>query len=43
VQEKETGNFCEYFEMFRRPFVAKAEHNPREAAARERLKKLFGD
>ena len=43
VQEKETGNFCEYFEMSGRPFLAKAGNNPREAAARERLKKLFGD
>jgi hypothetical protein len=44
VQEKETGNFCEYFEMARRPFTPKpAEKNPREADARERLKKLFGD
>jgi len=44
VQEKENGNFCEYFEMARRPFVAGAAgDNPREAAARERLKKLFGD
>jgi hypothetical protein len=43
VLEKETGNFCEYFEMARRPFVAKTVDNSREAAARERLKKLFGD
>jgi hypothetical protein len=43
VHEKESGNFCEYFEMMRRPFVAKAGHNPREESARDRLKKLFGD
>ena len=43
VPEKETGNFCEYFEMARRPFVPRAGNNPREAAAREQLKKLFGD
>jgi hypothetical protein len=29
--------------MARRPFAAKAGNNPREAAAREQLKKLFGD
>jgi len=44
VQEKEAGNFCEYFEMSRRVFTAKvAAKNPREAAAREQLKKLLGD
>jgi hypothetical protein len=43
VEEKERGNFCEYFEMIRRPFVAKKGENPREEAAREKLKKLFGD
>jgi hypothetical protein len=44
VQEKETGNFCEYFEIARRPFTPKAAaNNPRETDARERLKKLFGD
>jgi hypothetical protein len=43
VFEKAAGNFCEYFEMARRPFAAKMETNPRENAAREQLKKLFGD
>jgi hypothetical protein len=43
VQEKAAGNFCEYFEFARREFVAKTEENTREDAARERLKKLFGD
>jgi hypothetical protein len=43
VPEKETGNFCEYFEMARRPFVPRAGNNPREPAARDQLKKLFGD
>ena len=43
VAEKGAANFCEYFEMIRRVYAApKAEH-PREAAAREQLKKLFGD
>ena len=43
VLEKQAANFCEYFEMIRRSFVAPANGNPREAAAREQLKKLFGD
>jgi hypothetical protein len=41
--EKAVGNFCEFFEFARRIFVAKAEGNPREDAARQQLKKLFGD
>jgi hypothetical protein len=43
VFEKQAANFCEYFEMRRRDFVAPQSANPREAAAREQLKKLFGD
>jgi len=43
VMEKAVGNFCEYFEMPRRPFVAKGSPNSREDAARDKLKKLFGD
>ena len=44
VMEKESGNFCEYFEMNKRPFVPKvAAPSPRESAARDQLKKLFGD
>jgi hypothetical protein len=43
VEEKERGNFCEYFEMIRRPFVAKKGENRREDAAREQLRKLFGE
>lgn len=43
VQEKAEGNFCEYFDFARRSFVAKKENNAREVAARENLKKLFGD
>ena len=42
VEEKHVGNFCEYFELARRNWVAKSDANPREDAARERLKKLFG-
>src|SRR5271156_2479760 len=43
VHEKAVGNFCEYFEMARRPFVARDKANTREDAAREKLKKIFGD
>jgi hypothetical protein len=43
VAEKHAANFCEYFEMVRRTFVPASDANPREAAAREQLKKLFGD
>jgi len=43
VEEKAAGNFCEYFDFARRMFVPKNETNPRENAAREQLKKLFGD
>ena len=43
VLEKHLGNFCEYFEFVRRVWTPKAGENQREAAARERLKKLFGD
>ena len=43
VLEKHVGNFCEYFEFAKRNWVAKVEKNSREEAARERMKKLFGD
>jgi hypothetical protein len=43
VLEKDKGNFCEYFEFARRVWRSKAENNSRENAAREQLKKLFGD
>jgi hypothetical protein len=43
VLEKEVGNFCEYFEFIRREWKPKTGVNSREAAAREQLKKLFGD
>lgn len=42
VAEKHMANFCEYFEMARREFQPGGA-NPREASAREQLKKLFGD
>jgi hypothetical protein len=43
VLEKAAGNFCEYFEFARRAWKPKTEINSRETAAREQLKKLFGD
>ena len=43
VLEKASGNFCEFFELARRAFAAKATENTREEAARDKLKKLFGD
>ncbi|HTX21553.1 MAG TPA: hypothetical protein VMD27_06830 [Candidatus Aquilonibacter sp.] len=43
VLEKDVGNFCEYFEFARRSWSSKNETNRREAAARDQLKKLFGD
>jgi hypothetical protein len=43
VLEKAVGNFCEYFEFARRVWKPKSETHSREAAAREQLKKLFGD
>jgi hypothetical protein len=43
VLEKASGNFCEYFELARRVFAPKETASPREDAAREKLKKLFGD
>jgi ribosome-binding protein aMBF1 (putative translation factor) len=43
VLEKAVGNFCEYFEFAKRGWTPKSEINSRESAARDRLKKLFGD
>ena len=43
VLEKAVGNFCEYFDFIRRQWTPKSEINSREAAARERMNKLFGD
>jgi hypothetical protein len=43
VLEKAAGNFCEYFEFARREWGGGPGANPREAAAREKLKKLLGD
>ena len=43
VAEKHLANFCEYFELARRTFVARPGEESREAKARDALKKLFGD
>jgi hypothetical protein len=43
VLEKHVGNFCEYFEFASREWTPKSSGNSREAAARDQLKKLFGD
>jgi hypothetical protein len=43
VQDKHMANFCEYFDFIRRVWSPKKEANSREEAAREKLKKLFGD
>ena len=43
VVEKHLANYCEYFEMPKRPYVPEAEENHWEAAARSGLKKLLGD
>lgn len=42
VLDKEMANFCEYFELSRRAFKGVGK-NAREEAARDALKKLFGD
>ncbi len=43
VLEKDVGNFCEYFDFARRVWKPKAENTTRAEAAREQMKKLFGD
>jgi hypothetical protein len=43
VYEKHLGNYCEYFEMARRVYTAQKPEHSREEAARDQLKKLFGD
>jgi len=45
VHEKNMANYCEYFEMVRREYVAKEDAFgvSREARARDSLKKLLGD
>ena len=41
--EKAAGNFCEYFEFARRQWEAREVRDSRADAARDHLKKLFGD
>ena len=43
VEEKHVANYCEYFEMAKRVFVAPAEEKFRADKARDQLKKLLGD
>lgn len=43
VQEKDAGNFCEYFDFARRNWALKSEVDKRAEAARDKLKKLLGD
>jgi len=43
VAEKHMANFCEYFDFIRREWMPNTGTNKREDAARENLKKLFGD
>jgi hypothetical protein len=43
VDDKESGNFCEYFDFARRVFRPRDDTNPREKSARDQLNRLFGD
>ena len=43
VLEKHRANFCEWFEFASRSWVPKAGTHGRETAAREQLRKLFGN
>lgn len=43
VFDKHLGNYCEWFDMVRRTFTPAKVDTSRESAARERMKKLFGD
>jgi len=43
VEEKHLANYCEYFEMARRVFVAPADEASRETKARDQLRKMLGD
>jgi hypothetical protein len=43
VEQKESANYCEYFEFAARQFVPQANVNPRESSARDALKRLLGD
>ena len=41
VAEKASANYCEYFDLARRPFEATPTQNTREDEAREKLRKLL--
>lgn len=43
VFDKHLANYCEWFEMIRRPWTGQKSGDSREQAARDTLKKLFGD
>jgi len=43
VFDKHLGNYCEWFELARRTWAGKEAPSNREQAARDTLKKLFGD
>jgi hypothetical protein len=43
VFDKHLGNYCEWFEMIRRQWTGSKTPDSREQAARDQLKKLFGD
>jgi len=43
VADKDLANFCEWFDFARREWKGPSEGNPREAQARNALKKLLGD
>jgi hypothetical protein len=43
VFDKHLGNYCEWFDMVRRDWRGKEAPSNREQAARDTLKKLFGD
>jgi len=43
VGDKSAANYCEYFEIAKREFIAVTEGLAREAKAKDSLKKLLGD
>jgi ribosome-binding protein aMBF1 (putative translation factor) len=43
VAEKHLANFCEWFDFIKREWAGKKAPSAREQAARENLRKLFGD
>jgi hypothetical protein len=42
VEDKESGNFCEWFEMARRPWSGGPSEDPRAGIARAALRDLLG-